>query len=88
MSGAGQTGTFQYFMNFWVGTFVSIRGVPMPEYRFYPIKRDGHVAAPPVERDCQNDGEALKGARQLVNGHDIEVWQSSRLVAYLTPDDK
>jgi hypothetical protein len=60
----------------------------MPEYRFYPIKSDGHVAAPPVARDCPTDEEALKEARQLVNGHDIEVWQSSRIVAYLTPDGK
>jgi len=60
----------------------------MPEYRFYPIKRDGHVGGPAVERSCPNDGEALKEARELVNGHDIEVWQDTRIVAYLTPDDK
>jgi hypothetical protein len=60
----------------------------MPEYRFYAIKNDGHVAGPPTGRDCLNDGEALKEARQLVDGHDIEVRQSSRIVAYLTPDDK
>lgn len=60
----------------------------MPGYRFYSIKRDGHIAAAPVERECSNDGEALKEARQLVNGQDIEVWQGPRLVAYLTPKDK
>jgi hypothetical protein len=60
----------------------------MSAYRFYAIERDGHIVRPPVERDYPQDGEALKEARQLVNGHDIEVWQSSRLVAYLTPDDK
>lgn len=60
----------------------------MPEYRFYSIKQDGHIAAPAIERDCPNDGEALKEARQLVNGHDIEVWQGSRILAYLTPGDK
>ncbi|HEY5306522.1 MAG TPA: hypothetical protein VIJ52_07635 [Pseudolabrys sp.] len=49
---------------------------------------DGHIAAAAVERNCPNDDEALKEARQLVNGHDIEVWQSTRKVAYLTPDDK
>ncbi|HZL38799.1 MAG TPA: hypothetical protein VFC45_00760 [Pseudolabrys sp.] len=60
----------------------------MPEYRFYAITREGHVSAPATERDCPNDAAALKEGRQLVNGHDIEVWQSSRIVAYLTPDDK
>lgn len=59
----------------------------MLEYKFYAIKRDGHIEGPPAARDCPNDGEALKEARQLVNGHDIEVWQGSRLIAYLTPDD-
>jgi hypothetical protein len=60
----------------------------MSEYKFYAIERDGHITRPPAARDCMDDAEALKEARQLVNGHDIEVWQSSRLVAYLTPDDK
>jgi hypothetical protein len=60
----------------------------MPEYRFYSIRKDGHVAGSPIDRDCLDDGEALKEARQLVNGRDIEVWQGPRIVAYLTPDDR
>jgi hypothetical protein len=59
----------------------------MPEYKFYPIRKDGHIAGPPAVRDCSNDGAASKEARQLVNSHDIEVWEGSRLVTYLTPDD-
>ena len=38
--------------------------------------------------DGPDDDEALKEARQLVNGRDIEVWQGPRIVAYLTPDDR
>jgi hypothetical protein len=60
----------------------------MSEYRFYAINPDGHVEGPPAVRDCRDDGAALKEAREMVNGHDIEVWQSTRIVAYLTPDDK
>ncbi len=60
----------------------------MSEYRFFSIKLDGHIAGPAVEQDCPNDAAALKEARQLVNGRDIEVWQSTRLVAYLTSNDK
>lgn len=75
-------------MIFRVGNFVSTRECAMPEYRFYPIKRDGHIDGAPATRDCANDSAALKEARELVSGHDIEVWESSRLVAYLTPDDK
>lgn len=60
----------------------------MPEYKFYPIKQDGHIEEPPIPRDLPNDTAALKEAKQLVNGHDIEVWQGSRIVAYLTPDGR
>ena len=59
----------------------------MPEYRFYAIEPNGHVSGPPAARDLPDDSEALKEARQMVNGHDIEVWQGSRILAYLTPDD-
>jgi hypothetical protein len=60
----------------------------MTEYRFYPIGPDGHISGPPTDKDCSDDGAALTEARQLVNGHDIEVWQNSRIVAYVTPDVK
>jgi hypothetical protein len=60
----------------------------MPEYRFYSIRKDGRLAGPATDRDCPDDDEALKEARQLVNGRDIEVWQGPRIVAYLTPDDR
>ena len=60
----------------------------MPEYRFYAIKKDGHIAAPATERQLPGDAEALKEARKLTNGHDIEVWQGSRILAYLTSDDE
>jgi hypothetical protein len=60
----------------------------MREYHFYLIKKDGHIDGPPVEHEAENDKSALGKAKQLVDGHDVEVWQASRLVAYLTPDDK
>lgn len=71
-----------------MGKIVSTQGCAMSEYRFYAIKRDGHVEGPPAERDCRDDRAALKEAREMINGRDIEVWESSRIVAYLTPDDK
>jgi hypothetical protein len=65
---------------------LALRGSAVPEYRFYTIKRDGHIAAPPAEFDLPNDDAALKEAKQLLNGHDIEIWQGGRVVAYLTPN--
>lgn len=59
----------------------------MPEYRFYLIGDGGHVAGPPVQYVGPNDTTAIKEAKRLVDGHDVEIWQSERVVAYLTADD-
>jgi hypothetical protein len=58
----------------------------MPEYRFYKIKKSGHIDGPPVEHDFSNDSAALTEARKLLGGQDVEVWQGRRVVAYLVPD--
>lgn len=60
----------------------------MAEYKFYSIKKDGHIDGPPVEAEYPRDAEALVKAKELVNGNDIEVWQGKRVVAYLTPEEK
>jgi hypothetical protein len=31
---------------------------------------------------------AYKEAKRLQDGHDIEIWQAERVVAYLVPDKK
>ena len=60
----------------------------MPEYRFYTIAKGGHIAAPPATYDLPNDKAANDKAKQLIDGHDIEIWQGTRIVAYLVPDEK
>ena len=60
----------------------------MPEYRFYAITKDGHIDSPPINRDLPDDGGALKAAKELINGRDIEIWQGTRIVAYVVPDQK
>ena len=54
----------------------------MAEYRAYLIGSDGHFfdAVPLV---CADDAETIEKVKQLVNGHDVEVWQSDRMVATL-----
>lgn len=59
----------------------------MSVYRFYPIKKNGRVAGPPVVCDFSRDNEALEEAKKHLNGHDIEVWQDARIVAYLVRDE-
>ena len=52
----------------------------MPEYRIYIIGSDGHFhSAVPLK--CDDDAEAMKQAEQLVDGHDVELWQRDRKVA-------
>jgi hypothetical protein len=52
----------------------------MPEYRAYLVGHDGHFreAVPLV---CIDDDEAMKKAKLLVDGHDVELWQRDRKIA-------
>jgi hypothetical protein len=54
----------------------------MQEYRAYIVDADGHFKGfePLI---CRDDGEAIVKAKQLVDGHDIEVWSGARLVIHL-----
>jgi hypothetical protein len=54
----------------------------MPYYRAYVLGSDGHFMDA-INLDCANDAAAVESAKQLINGHDIEVWQEDRLVAKL-----
>lgn len=58
----------------------------MPEYRFYRINQEGHVAEPAPIVECPDDLSAVREARQYVDGCDVEVWQGPRVVAYVTPE--
>ena len=45
----------------------------MPEYRIFTTGLDGHFySSTPL--GCADDTEAMKQAKQLVGGHDIELW--------------
>jgi hypothetical protein len=52
----------------------------MLEYRVYLIGQDGHFeSAVPLE--CPDDQTTKERAKQLVDGHDVELWQRARKVA-------
>jgi hypothetical protein len=57
----------------------------MSVYRFYSIEKNGHIAGPPVVYELPQDHDALREAKKLLDGRDIEIWQDARLVAYLVP---
>ena len=54
----------------------------MTTYRAYLIDDDNRVASyRPLDADT--DAEALQAARQLADGHDVEVWLLDRMVGRL-----
>lgn len=59
----------------------------MPNYRIYEVSKDGHIGAPPHVVTCDTDQEAIRRARQLVNGHHVELWEGPRLVTRIASPD-
>src|SRR3954469_2537028 len=51
----------------------------MQEYRAFIMGPDGHVQSR-VDRRCNDEDEAVALARQLVDGHDVELWQLDRQI--------
>jgi hypothetical protein len=54
----------------------------MTYYHAYIIGQDGHFKEA-INLDCADDTTAVESAKQLVNGHDVELWQRDRLVTKL-----
>lgn len=57
----------------------------MPNYRFYTLNADGHVATLPVDVECCDDEEAIKQAGRIAKQSPVEIWQGQRKVALLRP---
>jgi hypothetical protein len=55
-------------------------------YRLYTLKQDGHIGDPPLIVECADDGDAIRQARQYLDGKDLEIWDEGRFVARLTPN--
>ena len=54
----------------------------MPNYRVYFIGPDGHfINFKPLI--CAGDDEALAEAKELVDGHDIELWSGPKFIIRL-----
>ena len=52
----------------------------MAEYRAYIVGQDGHFLRS-VDLVCPNDDSAVEYAKQLVDGHDVGLWQGARQIA-------
>jgi hypothetical protein len=51
----------------------------MQEYRAYVMGPDGRVQSR-VDIRCDHEAEAIRLAKQLVDGHDVELWQLDRQI--------
>jgi hypothetical protein len=56
----------------------------MPDYRAYIIGSDGEFQES-VPLDCADDNVAMLKAKQLVDGHRVELWQRTRKIAWFEP---
>jgi hypothetical protein len=56
----------------------------MLEYRAYFVGNDGHFVGFRAFV-CASDAEATTWAQQLVDGHDVELWNGERFVLRLSP---
>jgi hypothetical protein len=52
----------------------------MPQYQAYIIGSDGEFQKS-VRLECADDAVALKKAKQLVDGHHVELWELTRKIA-------
>ena len=58
-----------------------IKGVSvMAHYRAYIIGSDGH-SIKAVDLNCTDDDAARKRAKQMVDGHNVELWEHARRIA-------
>jgi hypothetical protein len=51
----------------------------MPDYRAYLIGSDGHCWKS-IALDVPDEAAAIAAAKQLVDGHDVELWQRDRKI--------
>jgi hypothetical protein len=52
----------------------------MQHYRVYVVGKDGHFIKS-IDLNCTDDSAAIESAKQLIDGHDIELWQRDRHIA-------
>jgi len=57
-------------------------------YLLFPLDGSGHVCAPPVALDCEDDATAIDKAKNIISVWTVEVWLLERFVARITPTGK
>ena len=52
----------------------------MPAYRTFLIDENSKISGSAQIVECAGDFDAIEKAKKLVDGHDVELWESDRLV--------
>jgi hypothetical protein len=53
----------------------------MAVYRIYTVRRGGkRILVPPAVITCADDKAAIQKSEDMVDGHDIELWDGARFV--------
>ncbi|MBN8991653.1 MAG: hypothetical protein J0H42_25730 [Rhizobiales bacterium] len=55
----------------------------MQEYRAYMIDQDGNIQRR-FDLICADEEDAENQAKQLVDGHDVELWRGDKRLAVFT----
>jgi hypothetical protein len=55
----------------------------MPDFRIYKLNAQGHVTGPALVLVCEKDADVIRKVESLIDGHDVEILERTRLVARL-----
>jgi hypothetical protein len=61
--------------------------MPVQEYRVFVMGPDGHVIDR-IDLVCATEEDAIERARQVVDGHAVELWRGSRRIERFEPRQK
>jgi hypothetical protein len=59
----------------------------VPTYRVFWMLDARQIMGPPTDMECASDDDAISRARQLLDGHDLEIWQRERFIIRLVRKD-
>jgi hypothetical protein len=52
----------------------------VPVYRIYKLNAQGHVTGHALVLNCEKDADVIRKVESLVDGHDVEILEGTRLV--------
>jgi hypothetical protein len=77
VSGTEQTTSANHV---YIRRVLRLGGQRLADYRIYVVGIDDHYTEE-IFLECPDDDAAKETANELVDGHDVELWQHERLVA-------